>query len=109
MTNVALLQIQQILETAIAPHTSFLSVAPVLDTLKLSILYLIMFNAWRVPDPDSLLITKPPDLKNTQMSNFFKYSKILETAIAPHTSFLSVAPVLDTLKLSILYLTLFNG
>jgi hypothetical protein len=43
------------------------------------------------------------------MSNFFKYSKILETAIAPHTSFLSVAPVLDTLKLSILYLTLFNA
>jgi hypothetical protein len=50
-----------------------------------------------VPDPplqnhqqqNSLPITKPPDLKNTQMSNFFKYSKILETAIAPHTSFLS--------------------
>jgi hypothetical protein len=70
-----------------------------------------------VPDPplqnhqqqNSLLITKPPRLKNTQMSNFFKYSKILETAIAPHTSFLSVAPVLDTLKLSILYLIMFNA
>jgi hypothetical protein len=82
-----------------------------LDTLKLSILYLTLFNGWRVPDPDdnSLLTTKPPDLKNTQMSNFFKYSKILETAIAPHTSFLSVAPVLDTLKLSILYLIMFNA
>jgi hypothetical protein len=66
---------------------------------------------WRVPDPDdnSLLITKPPDLKSTKMSNFFKYSKILETAIAPHTSFLSVAPVLDTLQLSILYLIMFNA
>jgi hypothetical protein len=76
---------------------------------KLSILYLIMFNGWRVTDPDSRLITKLPDLKNTQMSNFFKYSKILETAIAPHTSFLSVAPVLDTLKISILYLIMFNA
>jgi hypothetical protein len=79
--------------------------------LKLSILYLTLFNGWRVPDPDdnSLLITKPPDLKSKQMSNFFKYSKILETAIAPHTSFLSVAPVLDALKLSILYLIMFNA